>query len=60
MELLQREKGYIVQCLCVLMSYKECLGCALQEGALDVILSVRLASFFVCWSGFRVVIANES
>jgi len=29
-DLLRRERGYVLQCLCVLMSYKECLACALQ------------------------------
>lgn len=39
-DLLARERTYILQCLCVLMSYKECLACALQEGALDIILAI--------------------
>ena len=38
--LLEREKMYLVGCLTTLMSYKECLAIALQEGALDIILAL--------------------
>ena len=38
--LLEREKMYLVGCFSTLMSYKECLAVALQEGALDVILAL--------------------
>jgi len=39
-DLLKREAIYLVACLTTLMSYKECLAIALQEGALDVIVAL--------------------
>ena len=41
--LLEREKLYIAGCLTTLMSYKECLAVALQEGALDITVAILRA-----------------